>query len=240
MSKPKTGSIRADNLSQKRQRLWFLHYRKRIDDAFGQLSVWNAAPLFRTRSLADFDHWAKSDFLNIDEIVWLSVGLEPEERFINAIKPFNRHGSRQKLDEVTTYLSRHKEIIRRKFDPHDYSHRPDLSELRRWIAEVQLHVHPEFLGILGTRAETKENRPNTAPSVAEILPLDGRKMVSMCKLITVMAIDGYGFDPNAKRSPIPNEIQAIADRLGLDLSSNTIRKYLRRGSELLPENWEPE
>ncbi len=209
-----------------------------VQRAFGRLNIWYHAPIFRTKELADFGHWGRSDFLSIDEIVWLSVGLEPTPELIAAIKPFDRYGNAQKLDAVATYVSRHKEIIRRKFDPDDFNGKPGFQELHDWITDVSLDVHPEFLRIIN---RTKGVGPGNAKPAVEISSsLDGREKVSMSKLIAAMAIDAYGFDPKARRSDIPNEIQGIADRLGLELTSNTIRKYLKQGAELLPEDWKPE
>lgn len=50
-------------------------FRREMEAAFGRLKPWYSAPLFRTKQLADFEHWAKHEFLSLDEVVWLSVGL---------------------------------------------------------------------------------------------------------------------------------------------------------------------
>ncbi|GAB1364724.1 hypothetical protein MASR1M32_39600 [Rhodobacter sp.] len=47
------------------------------------------------------------------------------------------------------------------------------------------------------------------------------------------------YDPGSKRSPIPTELEDIAARLGLELSHDTILKYLRLGAQHLPKNWKP-
>lgn len=52
-----------------------------------------------------------------------------------------------------------------------------------------------------------------------------------------MAMDVYGYDPTAARSPIPKEIEDIALRLGLQITADTVRKILREGSQYLPEGW---
>ncbi len=215
-------------------------YRREVEAAFGRLKPWYSAPLFRTKQLADFEHWAKHEYFSLDEVVWLSVGLEPEASFIASIKEFDERGSRQKPDEVTTYMSRHKEIIRRKFDPYDQRHKPKFDELFAWINEVDLTVHSGFYGLVSRRAEAsgKAFQPDLARKGD--YKFDGRERVSMVKLIAAMAIDAYGFDPTEKRSDIPKEIEGIADRLGLNLTRKTIRKYLREGSEKLPEDWKSE
>lgn len=68
-------------------------------------------------------------------------------------------------------------------------------------------------------------------------PLEGRELVSVSKLLTAIAIDAYGYDPAAKRGPIPTELQGISDKLGLGVSADTIRKYLQTGAKYLPKDW---
>jgi hypothetical protein len=55
----------------------------------------------------------------------------------------------------------------------------------------------------------------------------------MLRLIIGLAIGGYSFDPDALRSKIPKEIADDLDLQGIHLDHDTIRKYLREGSELL-------
>ena len=219
---------------------WLAAYRKEVKQSFGHLTTWFLTPLFQTGDLADFEYWGRAEFLSLDEIVWLSVGLEPKEGFIAAIKPYNARGNNQERDAIAHYMSRHRETIRRKFDPHDMKRRPDLILLREWIEAVKLDVHPEFLAILPDPSSQHGQEATTQTSTKDSEQLDSREKASMAKLIAAMAIDCYGYDPKAKRSNIPNEIEGIANRLGLELSSGTIRKYLKKGAELIPEDWEPE
>lgn len=61
----------------------------------------------------------------------------------------------------------------------------------------------------------------------------------MAKLLVAIAIEQFGYDPGSKRSPIPTELEDVAARLGLELSHDTILKYLRLGAQHLPKNWKP-
>lgn len=223
---------------------WVFHRRREIDAAFSRLPLWYTAALFRTDDLANFEHWSRSAFLTLDEVVWLSVGLEPEKAFKDLVSssagPSPRIGKRP--SRVAKYMRRHKEQIRREFDPHNYN--PDLlpAPLLDWIERVIFPVHPKFVEMLRYMAGSKSMAVNSRvpiPAAVEAQPgpMDGRERASLAKLITAMAIDGYGFDPTQKRSPIPNEITALTERLGIQVSKDTIRKYLKLGSENLPEGW---
>jgi hypothetical protein len=68
---------------------------------------------------------------------------------------------------------------------------------------------------------------------------ENREKTSLSKLLVAVAIDAYGYDPTARRSPIPNEIQNIAAALGLTVSTDTIRQYLQMGARHLPRDWKP-
>jgi len=219
---------------------WVASYKREVEQKFVRLPVWYRIALFRTKALADFEHWARAEFLTVDEVVCLSVGLEPNEQLVRLIKPSDERGDIQKMDEVAEYMSRHKETIRRKFDPYDNHKKPDLAILFDWIKTVKLDVHSSFMAMLEKRIISEQSTTKISAATENPDQMDGREKVSMSKLIAAMAIDCYGYDPRAKRSDIPNEIQGIADRLGLEISGDTIRKYLKKGSELIPEDWEPE
>ncbi len=57
---------------------------------------------------------------------------------------------------------------------------------------------------------------------------------SLLKLILAMAIDGYGYDPSAAKSPIAGGLAGQVERLGMSLGDDTIRNYLKEAKELLP------
>lgn len=202
-------------------------YRSDIRGAFDRVKIWYAAPLFRTKALADFKHWGRSEFLSLDEIVWLSVGLEPSPELMAAIAKYDKIGNANKLDAVATYMSRHKEIIRRKFDPPNLRDKPNLTELCSWIREVELEVHPDFLAILDAKFAPASVQPVSEPQDENI---DRRAYRTLVTLIAAMAKDGYGWDHTAKRGPIPKQIESVCDQLGVAVSKETILKYMREGA----------
>jgi hypothetical protein len=57
---------------------------------------------------------------------------------------------------------------------------------------------------------------------------------SLLKLVIGMAVNGYKYDPSPERSPVPPEIAADLEALGIGLDADTVRKYLREGAALLP------
>ena len=61
----------------------------------------------------------------------------------------------------------------------------------------------------------------------------------IAQLFTAMAIDQLGYNPRDSRGPIPKEIAEIIAEMGLAVSDDTVRKYLRIGSRQIPSEWKP-
>ncbi|HOY76685.1 MAG TPA: hypothetical protein PLH23_10360 [Hyphomonadaceae bacterium] len=64
--------------------------------------------------------------------------------------------------------------------------------------------------------------------------LKTRERESLLKLFIAAVMDSHGYDPLATRSPIPGELVAATERLGIPLSDETVRKFLKMAAELLP------
>ena len=78
-----------------------------------------------------------------------------------------------------------------------------------------------------------EESINDTPANAD-KPLTNIERDSLLKLVIGMAIQGYNYDPTAKKNSAVAEIAADLSLLGLQLGDDTIRKYLKQGNEHLP------
>lgn len=67
----------------------------------------------------------------------------------------------------------------------------------------------------------------------EVKAVSSRERQTLKKILIAMAMDGYGYDPAAARSPFPKELEGIMDRMGLSVSDDTIRAKLKKAAELL-------
>jgi hypothetical protein len=63
------------------------------------------------------------------------------------------------------------------------------------------------------------------------MPLHAKELDNMLKIIIGMAIDAYGYDPAAARSPIAKEIALIITSKGMPIADDTVRKYLNMAKE---------
>lgn len=58
-----------------------------------------------------------------------------------------------------------------------------------------------------------------------------RERNTLLKMVLGMAIGGYGFAPEAARSEVPGEIAGDLQKQGLDVSDDTVRKYLKEATQ---------
>jgi hypothetical protein len=61
---------------------------------------------------------------------------------------------------------------------------------------------------------------------------------SLLKMVIAMAMDGYGYNPEDKKSPVTKEIVEATQRYGVSIDSDTVKKHLKAGAELLSRNIE--
>jgi len=236
---------------------WCSQQRDDFKARLRSLTIWQLALLDPDRTFAKYDYWSKAAFFSLDEVLWLSVGLQPLPEFIQALD----HPSQRTLpgDAVVAHMVAQRELFSRSLDPNGFDRRQTAQSVLDWANLVQHELHPGFRRMLETMVQRKAGPevsvvPAAAPSdampVGAIDPpdapaslksgekrIDPRERLGMAKLLVGMAIDQYGYQPNDGRGPIPKELQGILDRLGLNLSQNTIRTYLRLGASQLPKGW---
>jgi hypothetical protein len=70
--------------------------------------------------------------------------------------------------------------------------------------------------------------------VADNAPLKTRERDTLLRLILGMAIRGYGHDPSARKTETVSQITKDLEHLGIPVSDETIRKYLKEAAGLLP------
>ncbi len=241
------------------RREWCVERRAAFESRFRTMSSWQKALFAPDTTLAKYDYWAKAAFFSLDETLWLSVGLEPLPVFIDALNALSRNGTER--DPVVRHLVAQHELLRRGLDPNGYERRLKAQTIVSWVNLVEHELHPGFRRALETILQ-REGRSESAASSSvvgsnietievgqrqeaptEVLPelkrADPRERLGMAKLLVAISIEQFGYDPDSKKSPIPTELADIAARLGLELTHDTILKYLRLGSQHLPKDWKP-
>ena len=67
-------------------------------------------------------------------------------------------------------------------------------------------------------------------------PQSERERQTLLKMIIAIAVKGYGYNPNSKKSTSPGEIAGDMDELGIPVSDDTVRAKLQEAADLLPQD----
>lgn len=65
-------------------------------------------------------------------------------------------------------------------------------------------------------------------------PLGTRERDTLLKLVIGMATSGYAYNPEDGRSSVPADIASDVEKLGLSMTDDTVRKWLKEAKALLP------
>lgn len=117
-------------------------------------------------------------------------------------------------------------------------HRAQVADWRKNCAEQRETIGTCYSQIESLTSELQRVREEATAALAASpaeKPQSTRERMGMLKVIYAMAVSGYGFDPTTKRSKLAPEIAADLARLGLSVSDDTIRRYIKEASDLLPE-----
>lgn len=190
----------------------------------------------------DLAYWSSFSTVSLEDLVFLSLGRDPREA--NLVLACKTYGRSDEGDTVLGFVEDRLELIANAMgvDPKNTEARIPLRAFLDWIEETHLpidtafHValraryHPEPVATSSVSPEQQSNHQLTLEAI------DPRERSSLVKLVAAMAIDGYGYDPEARQSPIPKQIETAVLLQGLDLNVKTIRKFLREGCQYLPKD----
>ncbi len=101
-----------------------------------------------------------------------------------------------------------------------------LSEVNRFEVE-----HGISAPVLKKQESLQEKIAKASQDTGRLHP---KEKESLLKMIIAMAIDGYGYNPADKKSPIPGQIVEHVEALGLAIDGDTVRKWLKEAACLLP------
>lgn len=192
---------------------------------------------FYPQYLPDYEVWSMRDSFEPSELKWLSIGFCPTHQLITGNATYPDKG--EKRDEL---LEREAEIrrgiIERSTKLQSYGQLSvKATSAFEWVQSIDLAVPNGFRamlrkasGRLNGQFEKTFTGDYEAPSKD-----DPRSVRTISKILVAMAVDGYGWRPDDLRSPIPGEIEAVCDRLGVGVTRETVLKYLRMGASQMPK-----
>jgi hypothetical protein len=169
----------------------------------------------RPDAAADFRYWCHLERWSVDETAALLLGKNPEKVSSSSLYSTS-HGSpfRRAFQELKAKLSR-------AVDDGKLQKRDTPSNFFGWAERIGVPVPPE----LSARLEAGGD-----------ISIEGRERTSLHKLVIGMAVKFYGYDPSEPKSPVPSKIANDLAAFELDLTPETVRKYLRDASGQLGRN----
>lgn len=199
--------------------------------------AWYAAGFGHPDYAADFEYWSQSPYYTNHEALLLSLGVEPKhftEQQLDIMEAKVQKGS--ELWSTLHYMLRRRQQFSRKFPKHFESGRIRPQDLFTWFALVNLDVPKEFTSCYAT---DPGNQPHGEAELPTKRP-HKRELDTVAQLFTVMAIEYFGYRPQDARSPTSKEITDAAAKAGIEISDDTVRKYLRLGASFIPSDWKPD
>ncbi|AKI02645.1 hypothetical protein IMCC20628_03964 [Hoeflea sp. IMCC20628] len=199
-----------------------------------------------------YSYWCKARYWSMSEATALLIGRDPKHISGEKVRK-TRIASKIGAHYLQSY-----QLVSRGFQ-HIWKTRIIApSEYVHWALNIGMAIPQDLLDALAVRgfqidewtqeqaalkatiAELREQVQRLEQEAAEkstdLSPksLSVRERESLLKLVIGMAMDGYGFDPKASRSPTARELSDHLLRLDLQLSDDTIRAYLQEAKDLLP------
>ncbi|MCU4654494.1 hypothetical protein N8I71_16765 [Roseibacterium sp. SDUM158016] len=215
---------------------WDQFMRAEIRQLEKERPPWFAGGFGHPDYQADFAYWARMPHFTVSEVTCLSVGVDPRhiphdrlERISNAKDPEN-------LWQAMAFLRDRHELLQRRFGRGLRDRRVSAWDLVTWAMQMDFEMPEEFLGLLKRYHLAAEVGLAVAGTPKKT---DKREIDKIAQLFTAMAIACYGHRPGAARNTSTSDIASLAADLGLEISDDTIRKYLRIGGEFIPDDWEP-
>ena len=209
----------------KTDRIRYLHDR---------IPPWFAGGFGHEDYKADFEYWAQMPSLTNHEALLLSLGVEPKHFLEEDV--VNLQAQADKGDELwpsLTYLIRRRAQIERQFPSYGRGDKISPRNFFAWARQVQLEMHPDFYShFLPTKTSS-----DSVSKDSDDNDLDPRTRSSMLKLIAVMAVCGYSYKPGQKYGKTVSEILDDASKLGINITDDTVRNYLKLSEKMISADW---
>ena len=183
-------------------------------------------PFSKLMGVVDFALWAKAAYWTSDECVALSLGKSPEIFNTQSISksPVRRH------QMFAKEYFRRKELVDRAVAVGVIPENVPPTEFVQWARKLNLDVSVELLAELDLINDSHRDAVD-APGK----PLQEKERDSLLKLILGMSVDKYGYGIGETRNDATgNKSYSITSRLaglGIELDSDTIRKYLKEAEQ---------
>lgn len=187
--------------------------------------------------LADYDMWGLRDSFTERELMWLSMGFEPNKTLDDTLDKF-KYGQSKLEDTIGNEALKRLDIIKRSatLGSHGTWQVKGPNALD-WFNSINLDAPQGFKTMIEASAKRQsgDSQKETVkkaeqPSKTEEPKLTSQERSTLLKLIAAMACEQYGFEPTAKRSETASRIREDVEQIGQAMDSKTIRKWLNEAA----------
>ncbi len=216
-------------------------YQEREKEAHELKELEEQTPFYnRPNAQADFQYWAKFPLWRLDEAVALTLRKDPRVVTWSKIEEYAETSPfAARFDNLRRFVLRAREAKRlpELVSPTDYI---------SWAKANHIDLPPEleksvqaFSGqATDWKARCEERTQQLALVTKELerlraagKSLGEKEKSSLFRMILTMAIKGYVFDPHATKSDTATEIASDSEELGISISDDTVRKWLRKATD---------
>lgn len=179
--------------------------------------------------------WVRRSVWSPQEAVLILSGREPSAMLIEYLDKMSSY-AREKSEFANAYFLT-LEVMQTAIDVGEISTPGRPLEYIQWYDKTKTEFDEELrLNVLEIHDPKafKALKGDQVSSSREKYDLLNSERNSLLTLIAAMAIEGYKYDPKAKRNEATSDIQSDAELLGLPLDQKTILKWLREACKLLP------
>jgi hypothetical protein len=173
--------------------------------------------------------WASSPYWTPEEGVALAYGLDPKESIEHPAAGYDRSRLRAPADARLQL-----DLAHRAVEVGSLEEKSHPIEFMKWARKIGLEFHLDWWDAVSGEAARAKDEVEAPPPAAPVLELKTKEQETLLKMVAAMAMAYYGWDRDALRNEATAEIASDLESAGVPLDPDTIRKWLRKGAELIP------
>lgn len=174
-------------------------------------------------------HWARSPYWDAAEGAVLAFDLDPKQTIGRLAGTHDRPRLLAPADAAHLW-----ELALRAIEVGALEDRAAPVKFMTWARTTGTEFHADWWDAVAP--DEGHADAEAGPSTSAALPpeLKTRERETLLKMVAGMAMAFYGWSPGKLRSASASEIASDLEKFGISLDPDTIRKWLRRGAELIP------